>query len=297
MSNRHYLINSEDLQNLNARLLSIAFSKDEGDWKSIMHTHHFTELLFVVSGEGSFSFNQEQSPLRRGDLVIIPPYTEHTERSSQNHPLEYYVLGIDGISFLSQKDRECAQVFCNFEHDPSIHELFRQMLYEIRTAQYGSQTICQHLLEILILKIIRSQQLIPVSINSIRMTKECAQIKEYLDSNYAEHITLDTLTGLTHMNKYYMVHSFTKYAGLSPIQYLNQTRLKRAQHLLKNTNYSISDIASSTGFSSQSYFTQIFRKNFNMTPVKYRQEHAKNYILYLNARMGTQKGTLSQNFL
>ena len=276
MSNRHYLINSEDLQNLNARLLSIAFSKDEGDWKSIMHTHHFTELLFVVSGEGSLSFNQEQSPLRRGDLVIIPPYTEHTERSSQNHPLEYYVLGIDGISFLSQKDREYAQVFCNFEHDPSIHELFRQMLYEIRTAQYGSQTICQHLLEILILKIIRSQQLIPVSINSIRMTKECAQIKEYLDSNYAEHITLDTLTGLTHMNKYYMVHSFTKYAGLSPIQYLNQTRLKRAQHLLKNTNYSISDIASSTGFSSQSYFTQIFRKNFNMTPVKYRQEHAKN---------------------
>lgn len=276
MSNRHYLINSEDLQNLNARLLSIAFSKDEGDWKSIMHTHHFTELLFVVSGEGSFSFNQEQSPLRRGDLVIIPPYTEHTERSSQNHPLEYYVLGIDGISFLSQKDRECAQVFCNFEHDPSIHELFRQMLYEIRTAQYGSQTICQHLLEILILKIIRSQQLIPVSINSIRMTKECAQIKEYLDSNYSEHITLDTLTSLTHMNKYYMVHSFTKYTGLSPIQYLNQTRLKRAQHLLRTTNYSISDIASSTGFSSQSYFTQIFRKNFNMTPVKYRQEHAEN---------------------
>ena len=139
MSNRHYLINSEDLQNLNAKLLSIAFSKDEGDWKSIMHTHHFTELLFVVSGEGSFSFNQEQSPLRRGDLVIIPPYTEHTERSSQNHPLEYYVLGIDGISFLSQKDRECAQVFCNFEHDPSIHELFRQMLYEIpdRTIRFS----------------------------------------------------------------------------------------------------------------------------------------------------------------
>ncbi|MDO4600522.1 MAG: AraC family transcriptional regulator [[Ruminococcus] gnavus] len=276
MSNRHYLINSEDLQNLNAKLLSIAFSKDEGDWKSIMHTHHFTELLFVVNGEGSFSFNQQHSPLRPGDLVIIPPYTEHTERSSKDCPLEYYVLGIDGISFLSQKDQECAQVFCNFEHDSSIHELFRQMLYEIRTAQYGSQTICQHLLEILILKIIRAQQLIPVSINSIRMTKECAQIKEYLDSNYAEHITLDTLTSLTHMNKYYMVHSFTKYAGLSPIQYLNQTRLKRAQYLLETTNYSISDIASSTGFSSQSYFTQIFRKNFQMTPVKYRQEHTSN---------------------
>lgn len=101
-----------------------------------------------------------------------------------------------------------------------------------------------------------------------RIMERLWESDEFIDDN--------TLTGLTHMNKYYMVHSFTKYAGLSPIQYLNQTRLKRAQHLLKNTNYSISDIASSTGFSSQSYFTQIFRKNFNMTPVKYRQEHAKN---------------------
>ena len=271
MSNRHYLINSEDLQNLNAKLLSIAFSKDEGDWKSIMHTHHFTELLFVVSGEGSFSFNQEQSPLRRGDLVIIPPYTEHTERSSQNHPLEYYVLGIDGISFLSQKDRECAQVFCNFEHDPSIHELFRQMLYEIRTAQYGSQTICQHLLEILILKIIRSQQLIPVSINSIRMTKECAQIKEYLDSNYAEHITLDTLTGLTHMNKYYMVHAFTRQFGCSPINYLCEVRIKASKELLATTDYSITEVAQSSGFSSQSYFAQCFLKHCRMTASAYRK--------------------------
>ena len=39
MSNRHYLINSEDLQNLNAKLLSIAFSKDEGDWKKVLCIH------------------------------------------------------------------------------------------------------------------------------------------------------------------------------------------------------------------------------------------------------------------
>ena len=145
MSNRHYLINSEDLQNLNARLLSIAFSKDEGDWKSIMHTHHFTELLFVVSGEGSFSFNQEQSPLRRGRSGHHPALHRTYRTFLSNHPLEYYVLGIDGISFLSQKDRECAQVFCNFEHDPSIHELFRQMLYESgphNTVLRPSASIC-----------------------------------------------------------------------------------------------------------------------------------------------------------
>ena len=241
-----------------------------------MHTHHFTELLFVVNGEGSFSFNQIAFPTASGRLGHHSPLYRTYRTLLQRLSAGILCSGNRWDFFSLAERQECAQVFCNFEHDSSIHELFRQMLYEIRTAQYGSQTICQHLLEILILKIIRAQQLIPVSINSIRMTKECAQIKEYLDSNYAEHITLDTLTSLTHMNKYYMVHSFTKYAGLSPIQYLNQTRLKRAQYLLETTNYSISDIASSTGFSSQSYFTQIFRKNFQMTPVKYRQEHTSN---------------------
>ncbi|MBY0758092.1 AraC family transcriptional regulator [Sellimonas caecigallum] len=270
MSNRHYPVKETDIRKLNSKLLSISYAKDEGDWTNILHTHHFTELLLVVDGKGSFLFGTENHPIKPGDLVIIPPYTEHTEQSSKDTPLEYYVLGIDGISFMDSAN-PTGQILCNFKNDPSILELFRQMLFEIRTLQYGSEAICQHLLEILILKIIRTWKLVPVPISSIKMTKECMQIKEYLDTNYAQHITLDTLTALTHMNKYYMVHSFTKYTGLSPIQYLNQQRLKTACRLLESFNYSIAQISSLTGFSSQSYFTQTFRKAYGMTPIKYRQ--------------------------
>jgi len=274
MSNRHYSVKEQDVEKFNSKLLSISNARDEGDWKSIPHTHPFTELFFVSDGKGSFLFDQTTHSIYPGDLVIIPPYTEHTERSLPNQPLEYYVLGIDGISFLAS-DKTTGQIICNFNDDTSIFNLFRQMLQEIRNSQYGSEAICQRLLEILILKIIRSKHLIPVSINSVRITKECAQIKEYLDVNYANRITLDTLTNLTHMNKYYMVHSFTRYAGLSPIQYLNRRRLEIACHLLESSNHSISDISSLTRFSSQSYFTQTFRKAFGMTPVMYRQTHGE----------------------
>ena len=117
---------------------------------------------------------------------------------------------------------------------------------------------------------------IPVPFSSTYMTKECAQIKDYLDSNYADHITLDTLTELTHMNKYYMAHSFSKYTGQSPIQYLNNRRMEAACTLLTDTDYSISSISSSVGFSSQSYFTQAFRKKYGITPIRYRQVHAQS---------------------
>lgn len=223
MSHRQYSIQTSDIEKLNVRLLSISFSKDEKDWPSVLHTHHFTELFFVAGGGGNFLFRDKSYPIKTGDLIIVPPYLEHTEQSALNHPLQYYVIGIDGIIFQPETGESSGvQFFCNFPNQDLIAGLFAQILYEVRSQSYGSDKICQNLLEILILRIIRSQHLIPVSMTSTHMTKECAQIKEYLDTNYADHITLDTLTDLTHMNKYYMAHSFTKYTGQSPIQYLNQ---------------------------------------------------------------------------
>ncbi len=232
MSHRHYSIKEKELPKINSRLLSISLSKDERDWPSVLHTHPFTEIFFVLNGKGNFFFRRDIRPIETGDLIIIPPYLEHTEQSIPGTPLEYYVLGIDGIAFQEEDQSASAQIFCNFDNPAMIRDLFAQIHYEVKSGGYGAELICQHLLEILILRILRSsRQLVPVSINTVRMTKECAQIKEYLDTNYGEHITLDTLTGLTHMNKYYMAHSFAKYTGFSPIQYLNRRRFVTALYI------------------------------------------------------------------
>ncbi len=276
MAHRHYSVHNTNMEKVDARLLSVTLSKDEEDWANLLHTHSFTEIFYVLNGKGKFLFRDESYPISQGDLVIVPPYLEHTERSIPGRPLKYYVLGIDGITLRPDGEPSTRQIFCNFSATPFIAELFEEMLYEMRNSDYGSDSICQKLLEILLVKLIRREHLLllPAAQTSGRMTKECAQIKEYLDTNYAEHITLDSLTQLTHMNKYYMAHSFTKYTGLSPIQYLNERRLETACRLLRETDYSISDISSSVGFSSQSYFTQIFRKKYDMAPLRYRQTNS-----------------------
>ena len=245
MSHRQYLIQSSDIQNLNARLISVALSKDEMDWHSTFHTHHFTELFFVVNGQGSFLFREESYPIQEGDFVV----------------------------FHSDGRQPGVQLFMSFRNDPFIASIFSQMLYEMKQDKYGSEQICQNLLEILILRMIRRENIVPIVMDSARITKECAHIKEYLDTNYAETITLDSLTRLTHMNKYYLVHSFTKYTGYSPIQYLNMCRMRMACSLLTTSDFSISSIASLVGFSSQSYFAQAFRKSYGISPIKYRKEH------------------------
>lgn len=278
MSHSQHSVKADDIPKMNARLLSISLSRDDQDWQSLMHTHPFTEIFFVLEGKGNFLFRDGTRSIRTGDLIIIPPYIEHTEQSIPGTALKYYVLGIDGVTFQTKYDAATAQIYCNFDNPSLVANLFDQIYYEIKSEKYGAEQICQNLLDVLLLRIVRSKHLIPVSVNSVRMSKECAQIKEYLDTNYASHITLDTLTGLTHMNKYYMAHSFTKFTGLSPIQYLNRRRLEVACQLLEDTDYSISDISAQTGFSSQSYFTQIFRKFYGITPIRYRQARAEAHL-------------------
>ena len=226
MSHRHYSIKENEIPEIHPRLLSITLSRDEKDWPSVLHTHPFTEIFFVISGEGRFVFRQEIRTIQAGDLIIIPPYLDHTEQSLPDRPLEYYVLGIDGVAFQKEGTASSAQIFCNFTDQHLIEELFEQMYHEVKCSGYGSELICRHFLEILVIRILRtSRELMTVPISTAKMTKECARIKEYLDAHYAEHITLDTLTDLTHMNKYYLAHSFARYTGLSPIQYLNRRRL------------------------------------------------------------------------
>lgn len=80
---------------------------------------------------------------------------------------------------------------------------------------------------------------------------------------------------MTHLNKYYLSHEFTRYYGISPINYLNRRRIEVCKDLLENTDYDISTIAHLAGFSSQSYLAQSFRKHCQMTAVEYRKSVRK----------------------
>ena len=96
-------------------------------------------------------------------------------------------------------------------------------------------------------------------------------MKRYIDANFKENISLDQLAELAHVNKYYLVHSFSREYQISPINYLIQRRVKESCYLLSDTDHSLSQISHTMGFSSPSYFSQSFRKLMGMSPMEYRK--------------------------
>ena len=278
---RHRIDNEKPSAFGQARLLYVSTSKYEGDWQSILHSHPFSELFYVINGQGAFLAEGSEFPVKQNDMVIINPHVQHTEKSLPGAPLNYIVLGIEGLSFsFGRLATARAGVSSQptpdtvYKHNMSktnVYSYLNIMLEEITEQQEDYEAVCQNLLEVLLICILRSGSLSVVPDNSRLLNRECTQIKNYLDANYSEDITLDTLSALTHRNKYYLAHTFTKYMGLSPINYLLQKRIQEGKSLLESTSYSIAQISDLLGFSSQSYFSQAFRKATGMTPMQYRK--------------------------
>ena len=274
MSNQNYRLGEKEPEKINTRLLYITEACYESDWHSMPHSHHFTEIFYVLQGKGEFIVENKKFPVTENDLVIINPNISHTEVCRSDAPLKYIVLGINGLYFKNESDE--------LRSDYSVHNCacyrtelnfyLQTLLHEIQTKESNFEDICQNLLEILIWNIVRRTSTELAVAPTRKITRECRFIEQYLDEHYMEDITLQTLSEITYLNKYYLVHAFKNYKGISPINYLIGKRISEAKHLLETTNYPISKIAVSVGFSSQSYFSQIFKKETGRTPNRYRQD-------------------------
>ena len=145
----------------------------------------------------------------------------HTEFSHGENALEYIVLGLGGISFRSANNTFLPYTICNLRSNRKEMLFYTQTLtQELREKKENYINICQNLLEILIQLVDRNTIATPDFSTTDKLSRECHFIEQYLDEHFAEEINLDTLSELTYMNKYYMVHAFTRYKGVSPISYL-----------------------------------------------------------------------------
>lgn len=275
-TNRYDFITPEKSIHGLFKLLYVSSARYEGDWHSTPHTHDCSELFYVTSGLGQFNIEGKLYPVSMNDLIIVNPNVEHTETSLNANPLEYIVLGVEGLKLTSHaKDADDRFCIVNFRNSKeTILFCLQSMLKEIHAKTPGYELICQNLMEILIIHLMRQTNYSTTLAPSQHKfnNRLCTRIYQYISQNFSENFSLDTLARMNHVSKYYMVHSFTKEYGISPIKFQLSCRIKESRHLLATTDYSIATISRSLGFSSPSKFSQCFRSSEHMSPTQYRQQ-------------------------
>lgn len=238
-----------------AKLLYVSSSTYGGDWISTPHTHYCSELFYVLDGVGQFQVEDRIFPVSANDLVIINPNVSHTELGFHANPLKYIVLGIENLELSVANEGENFCIVSFREIKETMNFYLKMMLREIETRAPGYEAVCQDLMEILIVLFGRQTNFKTIlTPTNKRSSHLCESVRRYIDANCSEDISLEQLAQFSHVNKYYLVHAFSNVYGISPINYLMRARIEKAKTLLSTTDFSLSVISRSCGFSSSSYF-------------------------------------------
>lgn len=278
MSHEVYQMSNNPNDNLLFTLLYITHSEYDRGWHSTPHMHHFTELFYIVSGVGSFVLPDREIPVKENDLVVINPNIEHTEKSNKDDSLEYIAFGVQGLSFSLLPDAQELPIglFTYQGERTEILFLLNKLLVEVQKQEEGYELMCQNIINMLIIKLKRAKEITVDNHDSVAMNQSVALVKHYINQNYQSTITLDTLAKIGNISKYYLSHRFKQDLGMSPIEYLIQVRIDEAKILLDTTDLTIATISETSGFSSQSLFSQTFRRHKNVTPSAYRKQKERN---------------------
>lgn len=99
---------------------------------------------------------------------------------------------------------------------------------------------------------------------------------EYIRNHYHRPISVQQLADMEHYNPSYYCEWFQKKYGLSPMAYIRKLRLDTAKTMLKNTDYSLMQIAQQVGYQNQSTLTRLFHQYVGITPSDYRLKSRKS---------------------
>ena len=272
------------LKDLKLRIVSA--SKMDFSYKGIhprvLHKHkQFLEILFVRSGTGFYIVDNERYPVSKGDIIINNADTLHDEDPNSSNNLNMYCLSVTDVQIegfppnclLLSGERP---VFSAEEYADTVESMMSMIYVMLATTPSESVETCYYLAAALIsyLRMLLRKKGRQTE-NHIRSSHDiiAARVKNYIDSHYDEHFTLGDLSREICVSPYYLSHIFKNSTGFSPMHYAIRRRLGEAQSLLIMTNRSITDIALSIGFGSQSQFYNIFKKYIGMSPGKYRETY------------------------
>lgn len=111
----------------------------------------------------------------------------------------------------------------------------------------------------------------PVSQKTLRNGERIKQMLQFIHEHFSEELSIASIAHVCSISESECLRCFKSTIQTTPIQYVRQYRIQRASQLLRDTSFTITEIASACGFPDLSYFTKTFREMKGMAPGEFRQ--------------------------
>jgi AraC family transcriptional regulator len=245
--------------------------------------HHFIAMVLrgvtdCAQRRDSKSF---QSVVRPGSIMVVPSGVASYFNCSRDHKTSRALIPVDLVvsaaSELGLKRRDGPELLSVFEsHDATIVNLISILLDEANKPSHPAQAIiaascCYALAAHLIRTFDTSVQALPKASASLD-ARRLEAVLDYIESNMSASIGLAEIAAVARVSRFHFARLFRATTGVTPMAYLEQSRIERAKSLLKRGSMRLADIAAATGFADQSHFIRRFRMQTGLTPGRYERE-------------------------
>lgn len=252
------------------------------DFSADSHWHDDIELIMVMSGQMLYKINGEITVLNEGEGLIVNSKQLHYGFSKTKKECDFICILFHPVLVCSSKTFEENYVKPFLESSVSFVHLSPDILWQKDALSYiESIWNCN------------SEKNAPLHIHgmiyllweAIVNNLSCANSNFKTDSNLTtlktmmtftrehanEKITLCDIALSGHISKRTCGYLFLKYLNQTPIEFLNDYRLRKSIELLKSTDMTILEISLAVGFSGASYYAEAFKKRFGKSPSEQRK--------------------------
>lgn len=246
------------------------------DTETFCHTHDFYEIFIVKEGEVNHFINQKQVLLRQDTLWLVLPEDKHSFKKGKCKKAGFINLAFSKEMFeLAKKtygiySEHAEDGFAYSTHLPTglSQSVMSKISFLVRdkTNLYpisGKDTLVGILLDCFL--VLQNQTYNEMSVPGW-LERACNAIRK--KENYREG--MPRFVELAEKSQEHLTRCMKKYYNTTPAEYLNSIKLEQTIVLLETTSQTILDIMLECGFNNVSYFNQLFKRQYGVTPGRYR---------------------------
>ena len=225
------------------------------------HYHDFFELFYLNAGERTVVAGSSSYLLKKGGLIIFPPYTMHHSYSSAgvafSRTVVYFresalprgICDVVGRSVLPM-------VIAGREKSLEFERLLSEILEECAAKAAFGGAMLQSMASRLLIFMLRNRKEEAVVVNGGRMP----EVVRYIQGHYSEKMDLDDLAARFFISKFHLCREFRAYTNCSVGEYIRKMRVLHALRMFHESDLSVTAIAEASGFSSLASFERVFKK-------------------------------------
>lgn len=259
---------------------------------NIWNVHDEVVIALVRTGSITLETTTNSYSLNQGDMYFISPNQKYRISENRNAVVDVVLLNLSNPASVTQEyipqslirgltTGNCTR-FAKISPEDAFYTEMLDALRTITKAENEKFDFFQLLVHgkmyeiFYILFANKYVEILDVETQG-KKYRALRRITEYINENFCDAISLDTIAQTTGLSRYYVSHLFKELMNTTFVNYVNELRLTRAAMLLTTTDTPIIEIAGMSGFNNISNFNRAFKMYYDTTPSKYRKTERQSF--------------------